>query len=561
MEFVMSIESPSPDENFSLTFAMEQAEMFKEKYKDDQAKDQIAGALLGRLKNLKKDIDNSMSQNFKKELSEILAAMEDKLKKDIKNPEKNAEFIKEFGGLINNIRKEAGIEQPAVHADAIVANILTKSTENTIDVEKGKSIEIIRDFIKKVSPNALLRTFAMPMVLRTLNTPHMSPDSGNEDIKVEVKIGKKVAVLNTYERKPDSFKKMEPKDQKFIIHFCGNNQFAGDKMSGKDGKGSQISEPASKNVERFGCGVITFDYPGVGIKSGEVVKATKTKQLVNAGIAQVQRLLDQNVKPENIVLDGISLGGAVATLTAAHFHKKGLKVHLINERSFGKLSAEGTAMASKEFTGILAVLKPLAPFISPIIKLTGLEMEPDKAYKSIDDEFKTCLFADKDEVIAFEESFAKAVGDGDDPDKCLVDCKHGTDLSKVQNKKGVPGDLLKVQLLARALNQQPDLVKAPVPSSLVVSAPTKLPTKLATEKIKAQLNKQSESPPPPSTRIVPPSTPRNLDTSPQPSSDKPKATAPVVKPRKGGAFDNYRKEVLSGIAETRKDNKKPKSSV
>ncbi len=371
------------------------------------------------------------------------------------------------------VSKKLSKEQIA--AAAAVAAVITQSTEGTIDATKGKPFQAIRDFINEHSPNAGLRAFALPMILNTLGRTmqYDFPEKLGNITDVKVAIGKKQAVLNTYEEKPASFATRDPKDQKFIIHFCGNNQFAGEKMMGSE---EYKIEGASKNVERFDCGVITFDYPGVG-KSSDV-KATKTKHLVKAGIAQVERLLKQGVKPENIVLDGISLGGAVATLTAAHFHnlkppQGPVRVRLINERSFGKLSSEAAAMASHVLTGKLAVL---IPFVSPLIKLTGMEMDAAKAYKSIPDEFKTCLFADKDEVIPYKVSLAKAVGVKKvNPDKCLENCEHGTDLSTVKNKSGVYGDLLKVQLLAKALQQEPNLEKAPVPSSVAAPAPVEDP--------------------------------------------------------------------------------------
>lgn len=174
---------------------------------------------------------------------------------------------------------------------------------------------------------------------------------------------------------------------------------------------------------------IAFDYPGVGTDKDED-KAKNTKDLVKAGVAQVKDLIKAGAKPENIVLDGHSLGGAVATLVAAQLHKEGLKVHLINGRSFSKLSTEADLLLNKH-AGLLAgemqgkknpdgtvkenaKIKALGPILGKIakagIKAAGLEMNAAKAYKSIPDEYKTCYFAQKDEIIPYKASLAKAVG-------------------------------------------------------------------------------------------------------------------------------------------------------
>lgn len=63
---------------------------------------------------------------------------------------------------------------------------------------------------------------------------------------------------------------------------------------------------------------VQFNYPGVLNSQGHV----KAKELIDAGIAQVQALLDAGVPHDKIVLHGISLGGSIASYVGAHFHKQ-----------------------------------------------------------------------------------------------------------------------------------------------------------------------------------------------------------------------------------------------
>ncbi|MCS5710403.1 hypothetical protein [Candidatus Berkiella aquae] len=156
------------------------------------------------------------------------------------------------------------------------------------------------------------------------------------------------------------------------------------------------------------CVVINFDYPGVGDSTG---KSTKSKHLVDAGMAQVQRLLDMGVPAENILLKGQSIGGGVATLTAAKFHQEGHRVHLYNQRSFSKLSTAAKQMLGGGRLGSIA---------ASIIKATGWEIDSLKAWKKIPDAYKDFCFAVNDTVIPADKAgLAGALGKFDDKDRRL----------------------------------------------------------------------------------------------------------------------------------------------
>jgi hypothetical protein len=79
-----------------------------------------------------------------------------------------------------------------------------------------------------------------------------------------------------------------------------------------------------------------WNYPGVGRSQGE---SNHTEDLVNAGYQRVQDLLKQDIKPENITLYGLSLGGGVAARVARMLHDEGKPVNLIIDNSFASISA------------------------------------------------------------------------------------------------------------------------------------------------------------------------------------------------------------------------------
>ncbi len=165
------------------------------------------------------------------------------------------------------------------------------------------------------------------------------------------------------------------KDKKYIIHFNGNGTFA-----------NQTIPTLAAEGQEHECVVINFDYPGVGESTG---KSYRAKHMVDAGLAQVQRLLDMGVPAENIMLKGQSIGGGVATLTAAKLHDKGQKVSLYNERSFSKLSD----VPAKAIGG------PIGKLVGFIIKKAGWEMNAIKAWNKIPAQYKEYCYAKHDEVI------------------------------------------------------------------------------------------------------------------------------------------------------------------
>ncbi len=68
--------------------------------------------------------------------------------------------------------------------------------------------------------------------------------------------------------------------------------------------------------------VVGFNYRGV---NNSTSSPWFFEDLITDGIAQVQCLLDAGAQPNNILIDGESMGGGIGTMVASYFHDKNLK--------------------------------------------------------------------------------------------------------------------------------------------------------------------------------------------------------------------------------------------
>ena len=212
------------------------------------------------------------------------------------------------------------------------------------------------------------------------------------------------AVLDTIEFKPNSESTKPLSEQNVIIKFNGNN------MQYQD-----VLFQCASDAYKLNSTVVGFNYRGVG----DSTKAPKTFQdLITDGIAQVQRLLDQGVDSKNITLDGISLGGGVATMVASHFHKIGKPVYLWNDRSFASLSKAAAGMIAPEMPGLFGdiVGSSVQSTSWSVMKPAGWEVNVAAAYDSIPDEYKGYMVVAKlskkskgDGVIAHKSSLHRGV--------------------------------------------------------------------------------------------------------------------------------------------------------
>lgn len=194
------------------------------------------------------------------------------------------------------------------------------------------------------------------------------------------------AHLDTFEVHHKSQTKIDPKFQKYIINFVGNGMCYED-----------IIDDMKEDAKELRTNVIGFNLRGVGQSTG---KAKSRNDLVTDGVAQVQRLLDQGVSPQNITLKGHSLGAGVASLVAQHFHQLEQPINIFNSRSFSTITnflvghirlernEEGKAIGHKEST-VGRILGWLAkPFVKLGVALAKWEINAGSAFKSIPEAYR-----------------------------------------------------------------------------------------------------------------------------------------------------------------------------
>lgn len=193
------------------------------------------------------------------------------------------------------------------------------------------------------------------------------------------------ATLRTVILTPHAEAKKEEHGKKYIIKFNGNGGLYQYRM-----------QEFADEAEKLSVSVVGFNYRNV---SGSTIEPKEFQDLVTDGIAEVQRLLDQGVASENILLDGHSLGGAVATKTAEHFHKTRKPLYLINDRSFATLPKAAAGIISSESIETSSAFS-LAGVMAP----AGWGCDAASAYEMIPPKYKLYLT-----VVPEKE---KSVGDG-----------------------------------------------------------------------------------------------------------------------------------------------------
>lgn len=169
-----------------------------------------------------------------------------------------------------------------------------------------------------------------------------------------------------------------------VIRFNGNSMTYHDHLQ-------HMIETAND----MGVVYIAFDYPNVG-HSGSI-RLYSQQPLVNAGIAQVQRLLNRGVAPSQINLDGSSLGGAIATLVADYFYHQNpsIQLRLINDRSFSSVAGVVSSMIGTQNLNLL---------IKPALYLVGWEVNAVAAFHRLPEESKMVLFSKHDTTINYENA-------------------------------------------------------------------------------------------------------------------------------------------------------------
>ncbi|EHL32764.1 SidE phosphodiesterase domain-containing protein [Legionella drancourtii] len=204
---------------------------------------------------------------------------------------------------------------------------------------------------------------------RLADDPELSSMS-QMDLKLQTRWGDK---LEAIQFNPNNFAQKNPSEQKYILCINGRDSLFAD-----DDKLFQMQED-SKATD---AAVMSFNMPGIGNSKGS---STYAADLVTVTTDIVKNLIHRGVKPENILLKGHSLGGAIATLTVANLHQENHPVRLFVDRSFSSLSN----VMSDKFTTIWGGKLLFKPVINYLLSLAGWNIDSADAWHTIPDEYKT----------------------------------------------------------------------------------------------------------------------------------------------------------------------------
>ena len=245
-----------------------------------------------------------------------------------------------------------------------------------------------------------------------------SPNNSHQQYYIRMNDGEDT-LLHTYEW---NGKKSEASLQKYIILIGGN---------GESGiKSQDIALEILENIQEIN--IISFDFPGVENSTGQTRDG---QHMVEAVKAEVYQLIDKGVQPYNITLYGFSLGGAIASITAAQLHKEEKKVYVFNRNSFANIAKtfyafeyhallnflECNRILSGILIGILSIL--LYKFCLPtialligiyclpyiLIRVSGWILDASSSHSDIPSSFKDQVGNPNDTIIYKEASLLSSL--------------------------------------------------------------------------------------------------------------------------------------------------------
>ena len=154
----------------------------------------------------------------------------------------------------------------------------------------------------------------------------------------------------------------------------------------------------AREAHATGATIHAFNPPGMNSSTGQV---NEFKDLVNAGIAQINKLLEKGVHPDKIILQGNCMGAAVAEEVNDHFKKNlGIEFRRINSNSFKSMNA------------LLTYLYPALSFIKDKVKklleYTGWQSTPGKLFNETDP-YKAYMSRQNDETIKPDAKMRKKI--------------------------------------------------------------------------------------------------------------------------------------------------------
>lgn len=193
----------------------------------------------------------------------------------------------------------------------------------------------------------------------------------------------------------NDFENGEAEGQKWVIQVNGNLQHYESGLSYME----NICHEMNANV-------LVFNYRGVGESTGH---PTKIDDLVIDTATCVQFLLDHGVDENDIIIYGYSIGGGVATKTAALFDG----VNLINRNSYSSIGAVGKTLFP------IPLVKSV---VVKAIKLAEYDLDAAESWDKVTGEkLIVCHFQDK--VIPKSSSLYEAIKE-QSQDKAEFKAKH-----------------------------------------------------------------------------------------------------------------------------------------
>ena len=199
------------------------------------------------------------------------------------------------------------------------------------------------------------------------------------------------AALDTLEIEPIAQQPIDAKYKKYIINFIDKKVCY-----------QEMIHELKADALAFKSNLVSFNYRGVGNSTGY---PKSFNDLVIDGIAQVQRLLDQNITPLNITLNGHAMGGAIAALVAYHFHQQKQPINVFNDRSFSTNTnvIVGSIRGGNKETWRGKLLGWLAkPFIKLGLSLVQWEIDADDAFKAIPIAYRDYMLVKAPKNLKFE---------------------------------------------------------------------------------------------------------------------------------------------------------------
>lgn len=278
----------------------------------------------------------------------------------------------------------------------ISEEIPTADTEYTYRPESTSIYEKAMDMSKSVLKYALFPLYMVGMAVKKIvmdiafpsnfYNQHIKPELEN---KISKEYNKQIISINMpdniklhtceYSLKTSAENDAIDQNKPHIIYFGGNMA-----------RYEHYLPKMIDDAKNYNAKVIGFHHSFYG-KSGKImpdgtirhIAITSTSMLVEEGIAQVQRLLHNNVPANNITLYGHSMGGAIATLVAAHFNERNIPVKIFNDRSFSNCTDYVMGQfepKAKKFSFISHLVRPI---VEVILKLTDWNLDAGKSFHKI----------------------------------------------------------------------------------------------------------------------------------------------------------------------------------